>query len=47
MAAPLGATGEEVLLAWVQSQAGVDNEAIILAMGSTTIGRFVVWQRPN
>jgi hypothetical protein len=43
---PLGATGEDALLDWVQSQPGVDNEAIIEAMGSTTIGRFPVWTRP-
>lgn len=42
---PLGATGEDVLLDWVQSLPGVDNEAIIAAMGSTTIGRFPVWTR--
>ena len=42
---PLGATGEDGLLAWIQSLPGVDNEAIIEAMGSTTIGRYPVWTR--
>ena len=42
---PLGATGEAALLDWVQSLPGVDNEAIIEAMGSTSIGRFPVWTR--
>jgi hypothetical protein len=43
---PLGATGEDVLLAWVQAQPGVDNEAIVAAMGSVAPARFLIWQRP-
>ena len=42
---PLGATGEDALLAWIQSLPDADNEAIIAAMGSTSLGRFPVWAR--
>lgn len=42
---PQGATGEDELLAKLQSLAGFDNEAVIAAMGSTTNRKFVCWEK--
>lgn len=42
---PQGATGEDELLAKLQSLAGFDNDAVIEAMGSTTNRKFVCWEK--
>jgi hypothetical protein len=44
---PQGASGDEAALAEMQRRfPGFDNKAVIEAMGCTTDGRFVCWERP-
>lgn len=42
---PQGARGEARLLEFVQRLPGFDNEAFILAMGSTANAQFLCWQK--
>jgi hypothetical protein len=43
---PQGATGEQALLARLQSLPGFDNEQLIAAMSCTENQKFLCWRRP-
>jgi hypothetical protein len=43
---PQGATGEQALLAKLQSLPGFDNEQLITAMSCTDNQKFLCWRRP-
>ncbi|MFN3166940.1 MAG: hypothetical protein ACE37H_07740 [Phycisphaeraceae bacterium] len=42
---PMGASGEERVIEKLQSLPGFDNDAMIRAMSSTQVQRFICWRR--